>query len=711
MAFDPGKFAARFVQEARDHLGRLESGLAALAVTPADPELINSIFRSAHTIKGSSRMLKYGPISTTAHKLEDVLDALRGGGIAYSPQLVHCLQRGVDAIAGLVEHVAAGHELPAADDAVCAELERAAGAVAEVAAPVAEPVVEAGVEAVVSPSARAAAESVASPLKPPDTVRVPMSKLDELIKLVGEMVSSHARLRQRLDDSRALERAARAGDGAPAGLARLAAFTRQLKDDVLAQERLMDELHGKALVMRMLPLSGMFEAVPRMVRELGRSIGKEVECTVHGLDIELDRHLIDRLGDPVLHLLRNAVDHGIESAEQRQRAGKPSHGRVRLSARQDGGCVVIDICDDGGGIDLDALRDKAVRKGLMTREAAQALSEQEVVDLIFVPGFSTSAIITDVSGRGVGMDVVKRGVIDELQGTVAIDTRPGSGTTFSLRLPTSLALMRVLLVSAGGKLFGFTAQQVAQLLRLPETRLLNVGGRQVVTVDNEFIPVVGLAELMRLPSHGASPAPDALLVVVRVRGEKLALRVDALVDECDRVLKPLPAHLAHLSMVSGIVATGRNELVSVLHAPVLLEQARQVRMAVRPQDDLAPPSRPRILVVDDSLNTREIEKDVLEAQGYHVTLAEDGRDGLNKARNGDFDAILTDVEMPNMDGFTLTSLLREDERYRTVPIIIITSRQKEEDRRRGIQVGADAYIVKGDFDQGHLIEILNSILG
>ncbi|WP_028534346.1 hybrid sensor histidine kinase/response regulator [Paludibacterium yongneupense] len=701
MALDPKKFAARFVAEAREHIGRLERGLAALSAAPADPELINTVFRSAHTIKGASRMLKYGAISETSHKLEDALDALRSGSIIHTPELVRHLQRGVDAIAGLVEQVAEGREPTGIDTEWCAELEQAVGgsAARQAAAPCeAEP-------------ERPTLDIGASPLKSPDTVRVPMSKLDELIKLMGEVVSSHGRLRQRLDDSRALERSALSEGLSASGRARLHTFTQQLKDDVLAQERLMDELHGKALVMRMLPLSGIFEALPRRVRELGRSMGKEVECTVEGLDIELDRQLIDRLSDPLLHLLRNAVDHGIESVEQRERAGKPRHGRVHLSARQDGGCVVIDIRDDGAGIDIGALRDKAVRKELMSQEAAQALSDPEVVDLIFVPGFSTSAIITDVSGRGVGMDVVKRCVIDELQGAVAIDTRTGAGTTFSLRLPPSLAVMRVLLVSAGGKLFGFSAQQLAQLWQLPEERLLTVAGRRVVAVDNEFIPVVGLADLMCLPTRGTSSAVDVLLVVVRVRNEKLALRVDALVDEHDRVLKPLPAHLAHLDMVAGIVVTGRNELVSVLHAPALLERARHARADVRLHDDMASPSRPRILVVDDSLNTREIEKDVLEAHGYHVTLAEDGRDGLYKARNGDFDAILTDVEMPNMDGFTLTTLLREEERYRTVPIIIITSRQKEEDRRRGIQVGADAYIVKGDFDQGHLIEILQSILG
>jgi CheY-like chemotaxis protein len=350
------------------------------------------------------------------------------------------------------------------------------------------------------------------------------------------------------------------------------------------------------------------------------------------------------------------------------------------------------------------------------------MSDQEVVDLIFLPGFSTSAIITDISGRGVGMDVVKQSIVDDLQGAVSVETRPGAGTTFALRLPLSLAMMRVLLVEVAGLPFGFTAQYVTELIRVPHAEMLTVAQRQAVIIRNEFVPVVPLADLLaipqrnlpRNPSAATQPAPGRLgmlLVVVRVRNEKLALAVDELQDERDMVIKPLPAHMRRLPTVSGMVVTGRNELVSVLHAPALLELARRARGPAAPAEVAGEGGGYRVLVVDDSLNTREIEKDVLEAWGYRVTLAEDGLDGLRKARAGEFDAVLTDVEMPNMDGFTLTARLREEEKYRDTPIVIITSREKEEDKRRGIQVGADAYIVKGDFEQGSLVDTLRSLLG
>ncbi len=712
MALDLKKFTARFIDEARDHLGKLEEGLAAFHSGVADPETINTIFRSAHTIKGSARMLKLAAINETAHHLEDVLGAMRSGGLTYTAELGRLLERAVDAIAGLVEQVAEGTIPDAADPLLCDELGRAAAAAAGEA-------VSAPATATPVPTPQAEAESLPPPtptpsatasakLKSPDTVRVSMNKLDELIKLMGEVVSSHAMLRQRVADLRAIERTrALAPGGSPTVLKD---FARDLKDDVAAQELLMEELHRKALVMRMLPLGMVFESAPRMVRELARSIGKNVECVVTGTEIELDRQTIDRLGDPILHLLRNAVDHGVEEAEARRRAGKPEAGRIRLSARQDAAGVVVEVSDDGGGIALEAVRDKAVRKKLMTAEQAAALSEAEVVDLIFRPGFSTNAIVTDVSGRGVGMDVVKRCIVDDLQGGIEVDTRPAAGTTFLLRLPLSLAVMRVLLVEAGGQTFAFTAQQVAQLLRVPVEKLLMVAGRPAVVVQNEFLPVASLASLLSLPPRPEQPGDELLLVVVQVRNEKLAFQVDTLVDERDMVIKPLPPHLAHLAMVTGMVVTGRNSLVAVLHAAVLVEMARKAR-AESQRDKAGEQRRTRVLVVDDSLNTREIEKDLLEAHGYQVTLAEDGRDGLHKAIGAEFDAVLTDVEMPNLDGFALTQALRADERYRDIPIIIITSRQKEEDKRRGIEVGADAYIVKGDFEQSSLIETLKGLLG
>ncbi|MCG7590314.1 MULTISPECIES: response regulator [unclassified Halomonas] len=306
------------------------------------------------------------------------------------------------------------------------------------------------------------------------------------------------------------------------------------------------------------------------------------------------------------------------------------------------------------------------------------------------------------------MDVVKRTIMGELSGDLQLSSEAGKGTRFTLRLPLSLALMRVLLIEAGNVTLGITAPHVAELVECSPAQFIDAAGQPTLILRNEFVPVVPLAQLLDLPVADTLPDP-ALLVVVHQRQQKLALIVDTLVDERDMVIKPLPEHLRYLPLISGMVSQGRNALVSLLHVPALLERAKRHTLA--PRDVEPSGTAHRILVVDDSLNTREIEKDVLEAWGYQVTLAENGRDGLNKALAESFDAVLTDVEMPVMDGFALTARLRENELYRHKPIIIITSREKESDRQRGMEVGADAYIVKGSFDQNNLVETLKALLG
>lgn len=727
MAIDLARFIGRFVDEARDHIRQLSSGVALLEEGRSDAEVVNAVFRSAHTIKGSSRMLKLMPISETAHRLEDVLGALRDGAIEVTPLLAQRLYQAIDAIAAMVESLAESLDparVAAPDEALLQRLADCLQADAGESAPQAAlaAVPEGAAEAVrEQPTGElpAGSSAIGVQARMPESVRVRIDKLDELIRLMGEVATGHAQLRARAAEvfeiEAALARLPAQSAEVESATRALHRFGRHLRDGLLAQDTLIAALRDSALVMRMLPLSVVFEPLGRTAREFARSMGKELLVTVSGDEIELDRQVIDRLADPIVHLLRNAVDHGLELPEVRERQGKPRQGRVSLHARQDGGRVVIEVSDDGAGVDLAAVRDKAVRKGLCDATQAAAMSEHELLDLIFRPGFSTAAIITDVSGRGVGLDTVRQAVVDALRGELGTETRSGHGSTFRMRLPLSLAVVRTLLVEAGGEVFGFTAQHVSDLVRVSQQALLTVAERSAVIVRNEFVPVVSLAELLRL---GASAPPGVtrgvLLLVLRVRNDKVAVVVDALVDEGDMVIKPLPASIRSNPLVAGVVVTAQNKVASVLHAPALLSAARSARSvgaAGGSTPAAATRAAYRVLVVDDSLNTREIEKDVLEAHGYQVTLAEDGVDGLAKALAEDFDAVLTDVEMPHMDGFTLTARLREDERYRHRPILIITSREKEDDKRRGMQVGADAYIVKGDFDQHNLVDTLRALLG
>lgn len=756
MAFDMAKFISRFTEEARDHIGKLNEGLVALEKNPRDAETINAIFRSAHTIKGSSRMLKLTSIAEVAHKMEDALGALREGSIVYSAGLADILFKAADAIADMVEKTSAGQEITADNSALCEELANAAQGLA--AQPAAgresETDCNGGPEPgdkVVSPAeGLAPAESAPSDTrqqeneapglksashnnKAPATLRISADKMDELIKLMGELVSNQNRLKQALRDMKSVDRAAKRnmelvmkrkaenkGDSSDAAVKSAQSLFYELdrllgsmRDYNNIQELLTDELQTKALVMRMVPLAMVFDSLPRMVRDISRSMGKEVDVVTEGGEIELDRKMIEKIGDPLVHMIRNAIDHGIEAPVDRVELGKPPRGSIRVSALYDSGSVLILITDDGRGIPLEKIREKALRRKMFSEDALAAMSEAALVDLIFQPGFSTSAIITDVSGRGVGMDVVKRNIVDDLHGTLGIESKDGAGTTFSIRLPMTLAVMRILLIGVSGATFGIAANHVREILRVAESDFKQVVDKKAITLRNEFVPVAGLDELLKTPVPFRR-AHEPLLIIVRMGGENLGLIADTLLDEEDMVIKSLPSHLKNIKLVSGVALSGKNEIINILHVPALVAAAKELSGAKAFKEARSAGEDERgvhVLVVDDSINTREIEKNILEAYGYRVGLAEDGVEALEKAREFKYDIIITDVEMPRLDGFALTERLRKEETYRDTPIIIVTSREKEEDKKRGIRVGANAYIVKGTFDQSNLIETMQNLTG
>ncbi len=765
MALDMKKFLARFVEEARDHLNRLNEGLVHLENHPDDPETIDAVFRSAHTIKGSARMMKLAPIAEVAHKLEDALGALRAKRIAYFRDFGDVLFKGLDGISGLVEKVSLGQTLGPEDTSdtagLCVELARASegqlvGTGVAVPSGAEPPTVtapapmtpqeavpadrhagtEQGTEAAPGPGKDDRADfprslsAATSKHKPADSIRVNADKLDELSRLMGEIVSSQNRLKRRLSEVREAEKVAKKnldllaeiGDGEASFSdrrmiqsgqslhAKLKQLASRMRDDAGLLELLTAELQQKALILRMVPLSTVFDSLPRMVRDTARSQGKDIELLIEGGNIGLDKKMIEKIGDPLVHMLRNAVDHGIEACEERQKAGKRKQGTIKLSASYDAGNVVIELSDDGGGLALDRIREKALRKKLLDEAELEALTEPEIIDLIFQPGFSTSPIITDLSGRGVGMDVVKKNIVQDLKGTIRIETKRGQGTTFSLRLPMTLAVMRVLLVETGGMTFAITAHYIHEITRISESEMMTVFNKKAIRLREEFIPVADLGSLLKLTRGGEAKGKGPLILILRQGNEKLGLIIDSLLEEEDIVIKALPAHMKNLSLVSGVTISDKNEIINILHVPGLIEAAGQAEMD-RPAPEEGKGLAARILVVDDSFNTRDIEKDILEAYGYSVDLAGDGQEAVEKTREVKYDLVITDVEMPRLDGFSLTERLRNDGSYQDTPIIIVTSLEKEEDKRRGIQVGANAYIVKGALDQSSLLETVQNLIG
>lgn len=711
MAIDLKKFVLRFIDEGRGHLQTISEGAFLLSADEHTDAWIGEMFRAAHTLKGGARMLKLQSIADVTHHLEDVLSELRDNKLTPDRALGNLIHESVEYLSGQLTQlfVSEGdNQLPPADAGLCERLARAsrgeeitltvetAGATEKTVVPVPAPATPASMDA---------------GIKQADFVRVKLNKLDGLIDILGEVLAGHDRLEQQIQNlSQLVPRLP--GLSAEQLRQQIHDFSAQLKESVQLQHLQMFELYDVAARIRMLPLSTLFEPISLQVSELASTLNKQVVCRFVGGEVEIDRQLIDRLSESLTHLLRNAVDHGIGEIDERLALGKSTRGTITITTQQDGSGILLRIEDDGRGLNYEAISAKAVSKGLVPASMAGQLSEQECNELIFHPGFSTSKIVSELSGRGVGLDVVRKTVVTDLQGDLQVYSRPGVGTSFNLRLPVSLTMMRILQFEEQGHLFGLAAQYVVEVVECTAQGISDIAGRPAIILHNEFIPVVCVGSLLGIHERQSSfSTPGQRLIVVQNQYSKMALQVDKLLDERKMMIKPLPKHMQQQSLVSGMVQTPDNQLVSILHVPALMAMAQQSRQTSTPAPATSVTQDAwHVLVVDDSLNTREIEKNVLEAHGYQVTLAEDGLSGLQKAKLTQFDAVLTDVEMPFMDGFTFTKSLRGEKNYQHTPIIIVTSRAKEEDRRRGIQVGADAYIAKGDFEQDSLIKTLKMLL-
>jgi two-component system chemotaxis sensor kinase CheA len=415
-------------------------------------------------------------------------------------------------------------------------------------------------------------------------------------------------------------------------------------------------------------------------------------------------------------MIRNSIEHGIEPPEARTTAGKPETGTIRLSAEYEGGNVLIRLADDGAGINTNRIKEKAVKKKLVDAATADGMPESEIINLIFQPGFSTSDIITDLSGRGVGMDVARTNIIEDLKGSIQISSEPGSGTTFSIRLPLTMAIVHVLFIRVSTMTFAVPANYVEEIIRHKTADIIDVMDKQAVRLREQLIPLVHLGVVLNLPpAPGVDPearTDQSLIMIASVGSEKLGVIIEALLDEEDMVIKPLPAHLKRNPLVTGCIISGKNEIFSVLNMPKIIESAKEFRERQRMETAARTEKKEiHILVVDDSVTTREIEKSILESYGYHVSLAEDGAEGMTKAKSRRFDLVISDVEMPRIDGFSFTQQLRADQDYQDTPIILITTRDSEADKKRGIKAGADAYILKGTFDQDTLLDTVQNLVG
>jgi two-component system chemotaxis sensor kinase CheA len=475
-------------------------------------------------------------------------------------------------------------------------------------------------------------------------------------------------------------------------------------------EQLQDEVSG----LRLVPFESIVGIFQRIVRDLARDTEKHVQFLVEGSSVEIDKAVLDALKDPLMHLIRNAVDHGIETPPLRAMAGKPETGRIVLTLSQRGSEIVIQVQDDGRGIDATAVRRSAVSRGLLTATEAESLSDEDARTYIFYAGLSTSAEVTTISGRGMGMDIV-RDRVESLRGRVSVQSTVGFGTTITLNVPVSLTRIRCVLLHVGDQRFAVPSAMVMRMDTVSRDTIFTAEGRQMIRLTERPMPLVSLGAVLEVPSRAAAESEAVKVVALQATDRVIAFEVDDLESEIELVLKPLGPELARARYISGAALLGSGEIIIVLDTNDLVRRALGGSLSERRRTAMINPpaisDRMRVLVVGDSITTRTLEKNILETAGFEVHTAMDGVEAWALLPQIPFDVIISDIEMPNMNGLELCAKVKSSGRFQSIPVILLTSLAKPEQREDGLRAGADAYLVKSRFDQGELLRTIQSVVG
>ncbi|MEO5379144.1 MAG: hybrid sensor histidine kinase/response regulator [Magnetococcus sp. DMHC-6] len=818
-----------FQAESEEHLLHLDQGLLHLEKNPEDAAILKELFREAHSLKGSSRMLGVADVETLAHRFEDILGAATKGKVRFTAELVDTLTRSLDDIRGFVREAVTGEpvtmtviqalaRMEGVKESEIAEIQErpqtptvevkqepsakmnrrtpvppAAPVVANKSvAPASPPIVvpprvevsqhianksvaPASPPIVVPPRVEVPQNVVTSPspspldeaekpflsIEPPepsssvktspipgmeeegriDTIRVEPRKLDRLLNQAGELSVVKTRIKRRLLELEEVilqwEEVTRvsslAGEGQTEkvagdrsllipGLESLGGQLRRIRHALYEDEAGLDlvarELEERIRNLRLLPLTTIFNLFPRMVRDLARQQGKQVELVVEGGETTADKRIIEELKSPLTHLVRNAIDHAMELPAQRVERGKAEVGILLLKASRTPTHVVVELIDDGRGLDAQAIKETAIRKKLYTESQLEGFTMAQLYALIFLPGFSTSQMVTDLSGRGVGLDAVRVNV-ERLKGVVLVDSIPGKGCSFTIRLPITLATTPVFIVSEYGQTFAIPVDFVQTVRRVPSGEVFSLEGRDTLLLDGLPVSVGRLGHLLRLAppaKRGSDQKETHIPCIFLVYGEeRLGLFVDELVSEQEIVLKAHGAILKRVRNISGATILGSGEVCMVLNPQDLIRTIQKQTIfgsgvEQSAEEGLVLKIQKKVLLVEDSITTRTQEKRILEEAGYQVEVAVDGLDALNKLGKNTFDAIISDVQMPNLDGLALTEKIRTNKIYQNIPIILVTSLASDEDMRRGLEVGANAYITKPAFDQRIFLETLERLI-
>ncbi|MBP1128108.1 MULTISPECIES: hybrid sensor histidine kinase/response regulator [Pseudomonas] len=734
----------------------LSAGLLALERNPTQADQLEACMRAAHSLKGAARIVGVDAGVSVAHVMEDCLVSAQEARLYLQPEHIDALLQGTDL---LMRIATPGNDVSPADIAAyVALMERLldpSQPTAKIAAP-AEPApaptpVMETLPLEPEPEPEPAPPAASEPARPGKrmteggerVLRVTAERLNSLLDLSSKSLVETQRLKPYLASLQRLKRiqsqGVRALDSLDGQLKTLnlnleaqeaLADTRRLLSEaqaLLAEKTAeLDEfgwqagqraqvLYDTALACRMRPFADVLAGQARMVRDLGRTLGKRVRLEIEGEKTQVDRDVLEKLEAPLTHLLRNAVDHGIEMPEQRVLAGKPAEGLIRLRASHQAGLLVLELSDDGNGVDLERLRGSIVDRHLSPLETALRLSEEELLTFLFLPGFSLRDKVTEVSGRGVGLDAVQH-MVRQLRGAVVLEQTAGQGSRFHLEVPLTLSVVRSLVVEVGEEAYAFPLAHIERMCDLAPDDIVQLEGRQHFWHEGRHVGLVAASQLLQRPP-GQNNDETLKVVVIRERDAVYGIAVERFIGERTLVVLPLDDRLGKVQDISAGALLDDGSVVLIVDVEdmlrsvdKLLNTGRLERIARRSQQATEAP-RKRVLVVDDSLTVRELQRKLLLNRGYEVAVAVDGMDGWNALRSEDFDLLITDIDMPRMDGIELVTLLRRDTRLQSLPVMVVSYKDREEDRRRGLDAGADYYLAKASFHDDALLDAVVELIG
>jgi two-component system chemotaxis sensor kinase CheA len=722
---------ATFAIEAAEHLQTISTGLLELEKTSSPTDqlpIVETVYRAAHSLKGAARAVDFAEVEAVCQSLEDLFAAWKRQESQPSAAALDKAHLAVDQMSRVIAPPA---EPPP-----------------RIATPRPAPI-----QAARKPELPVAATHPPTPGPEHETVRVAASSLDARVLEAEEMLAAKLAAGQRAADlgvlaghlehwrkewaktqshvhavRRTVERDA--GHANTAALvsflewthdhlraldAKVSALRRAAEQDHLAVGRLVDDLLENSKKLLMLPLATVGTLFPKLVRDLCRDQGKQADLILRGEEVKIDKRILEELKDPIVHLLRNCIDHGIERPEDRQRAGKPPRATLALTISQvDGNQVEIEIRDDGAGIDIEKVKSAAVRRGIVTAEAADRLTDAAARALVFEADVSTSPMITELSGRGLGLAIVREKT-EKLGGRVAIESERNVGTTIRMRVPTTLATFRGVLIQAAQRLFIVPTSQVERATRFSRDDVRTVKGRETIALNERAVALVDLAKVLELPAvraRNGSTTSKRPALILGSGEQRLAFAVDAVLGEREVLVKRFAKPLSRIRNVAGATVLASGEVTPILNVMDLLKSARQhgaSEAQQAPQPQVVASTSKRILVAEDSITSRMLLKGILESAGYDVKTVVDGVEAYTALRSEHFDVIVSDVEMPRMNGFDLTARIRADRALAELPVVLVTALASREDRERGIDVGANAYLIKSDLDQSNLLGALRRL--